>query len=290
MPLTLVDVEAEGKWNAMLLQHPALVAATEATCLVLDLEAPTREAVDGFMAVLRRHPPTIAVVVDADESLALSSALFVHKALRDPSVPVVVRTDADAGLGGIITPTAVGSEPPFPGMAVFPFLDRACTPALVEGGVREQLARGIHEDHTARTGSGAGLHRPWEELSDVERESSRRSADGIVDSLESLGFDLLPLVRWGEAEVPFTDAEVEQLAALEHARWKAEREEAGWTYAPVRDDVAKQNPLLVPWDQAPDEAKDYNRDAIRTMPVMLARAGFAVARALPAGHQPTAQG
>ena len=56
----------------------------------------------------------------------------------------------------------------------------------------------------------------------------------------------------------------------------------------MRDDEAKKNPLLVPWDDAPDEAKDYNRDAIRTMPVMLARAGFAVSRSLPKGTEPSA--
>jgi hypothetical protein len=68
----------------------------------------------------------------------------------------------------------------------------------VEGGIREQIARGVHADYVAHGGgTGQGLHRPWEELSDEERESSRASADAIVSGLTGLGYMLVPLARWG---------------------------------------------------------------------------------------------
>jgi voltage-gated potassium channel Kch len=273
LAVTLVDREVSGRWQALRMQHPALADAVEVRCLGLDFEAPTAEAVDAFTSALASSPPTMVAVVFEDESLALSSALFVHKAVRDPSVPVVVRTDADAGLGGIVTPPG-DATPTFPGMVLFPFLDRACSPSIIEGGVREQLARGMHEDHTARTGVGGGLHRPWEDLDDGERESSRRAADGTVDGLESLGYELVPLRRWGAVASPFSEGDIEQLAAREHERWKAEREAAGWSYGPERDNVAKRNPLLVAWPELSDADKQQNREGIRAMPAMLARAGF----------------
>lgn len=272
--LTLVDREATGRWHALRLQHPALADAADAFCLDLDLEAPSAEAADAFRTLLASEPPTSVAVAFEDESLALSSALFVHQVLRDPSIPIVVRTDADAGLGGLVSPPGEGAEPPFPGLSLFPFLDRACTPEIVEGGVREQLARAMHEDHVARTGGGAGLHRPWEELSDEERESSRAAADAIISGLATVGYELVPLRRWGGAAVELDPAQIDQLAAREHQRWFDERTAAGWTYAPERDDARKHNPLLLPWDQLDDAAKTWNLQAVANWPAMLARASF----------------
>jgi hypothetical protein len=277
--VTLVDREASGRWHAMTLQHPGLVSAVAPRCLDIDLDAPTSEVLDTFRAALESDPPTFVAVVFEDESLALSSGLFVHRTVRTSTIPIAVRTESDAGLGSIVTPWEGGEAPArFPGLALFPFLDRACSPAIIEGGVREQLARGIHEDHTARTGAGEGLHRSWDALSDEERESSRRSADGIVDSVGQLGYELAPLRHWGSVAVPFTDEELEHLAQREHERWKAEREAAGWSYGEVRDNELKKNPLLVPWSQLAAESRAQNIDGIRAMPTMLARAGFELAR------------
>jgi hypothetical protein len=272
--LTLVDREATGRWHALRMQHPALESAAHATCLDLDLEAPTAEAADAFTTLLASDPPTSVAVAFEQESLALSSALLVHQALRDPTIPVVVRTEADAGLGGLVSPVEPGATPPFPGMTLFPFLDRACTPEVVEGGVREQLARALHEDHVARTGVGDGLHRPWDELGDEQRESSRRQADAIIAGLAGVDRELAPLRHWGRPTATLTPVEVEQLAEGEHQRWFDERTAAGWRYGAVRDDGRKENPLLVPWtDLGPDERK-VNTDGVEGWPAMLARAGF----------------
>ena len=52
----------------------------------------------------------------------------------------------------------------------------------------------------------------------------------------------------------------------------------GWSYGPVHDNVAKQNPLLVPWDQLPDDTRLANTDTAAQLTAMLARAGFEPAR------------
>lgn len=274
LPMTLVDRFASGRWHALRLQHLALTDAVEVQCLDLDLEAPTGDTVDTFTTMLVDSPPSWIAVTFEDESLALASGLLVRRTVRRADAQVVVRTDADSGLGAVVSTPKEEESSPSAAIALFPFLDRACSPSVIEGGVREQLARAIHGDHITRAGSGAALHRPWEQLSDEERESSRRAADGIVDGLSELGFELLPLQRWGLSAKPLADKDVEHLAAREHARWKAEREAAGWRHGPARDDAAKLNPLLVGWTEAPDHAKAFNRDAIRAMPSMLARAGF----------------
>lgn len=277
LPVTLVDREASGRWHAMCLQHPALEGAVRVRCLDIDLDAPTGEVLNTFTGMLAEAPPTLVAVVFEDESLALSTGLFVHRAVRDGAVPIVVRTEADAGLGSVVTPRAGGAAPArFPGLTLFPFLDRACSPAIIEGGVREQLARAMHEDHIARTGGGDGYHRSWDVLTDDDRESSRRSADGIVDSVTALGYELLPLRHWGRVTMPFTVEELDQLAEREHERWKAEREADGWSYGETRDNDLKKNPLLLPWDQLSVDARAQNIDGIQAMPGVLARAGFEV--------------
>ena len=103
---------------------------------------------------------------------------------------------------------------------------------------------------------------------------SRRRVDGVIGDLDVLGYSLVPLRRWGAPVVELTEGEVASLAEREHGRWRADREAAGWTFAPTRDNVAKQNPLLVAWDDLPDDARRLNVDAARALPKMLARAGY----------------
>jgi len=44
-------------------------------------------------------------------------------------------------------------------------------------------------------------------------------------------------------------------AEAEHTRWYNDRVEAGWTHGPIRDDSAKVNPLLLPWEKLSPEAR-----------------------------------
>jgi hypothetical protein len=275
--VTVVDPDASGKWQALLLRHPGVEDRVDIRCLDVDLDAPTAEVASRFMAALADQRPTLVVIATDDESLALTNGLFVYHTIGDRSVPVVVRTRSGSGLPALISPPH--AEPPFPGLSIFPFLDRACRLDMVEGGPREQIARGIHADHAAHSAQpGVGLHRPWEELSDGERESSRASADAIVTGLTGLGYQLVPLARWGAAPPPLDAAECDRLAAAEHERWRAERLAAGWSYGRERNDALKQNPLLLQWADLPADAKERNREAIDLIPAQLARAGIALVR------------
>lgn len=51
----------------------------------------------------------------------------------------------------------------------------------------------------------------------------------------------------------------EQLAANGHDLWAAQRIADGWCYGPVRDDGNKRHPCLVPYDQLPENEKQYDR-------------------------------
>lgn len=51
----------------------------------------------------------------------------------------------------------------------------------------------------------------------------------------------------------------EAIAENAHDVWAAARIKDGWTYGPVRDDVSKKHPDLVPYSSLPDGEKEYDR-------------------------------
>ncbi len=69
------------------------------------------------------------------------------------------------------------------------------------------------------------------------------------------------------------------MAKMEHARWIAERLLAGWTYAPgKRDFVNRTSPYIVPWEDLPEDVRDFDRQAVRKIPQLLAELGEKVYR------------
>ena len=54
---------------------------------------------------------------------------------------------------------------------------------------------------------------------------------------------------------------VEEMAKNVHEVWSKTRIEQGWTYGKKRDDVLKQHPCLVPYEELPEEEKVYDRNS-----------------------------
>jgi len=280
-PITLVDAHAGGRWAELVQRHPAVAEVFEPELIDVDLAKPSAAGVEALATLLAERPPTwVAIVVD-DEPLALANAVFLQQRLPTDHARVVVRMGSGAGLGALLESAGGGTARAFPGVSVFPFLDRTCTVGSVDGGVREQLAESVHEEYLAGLaggGTGAGLQRPWADLGDDERDLSRRRVDGIVGDLAVLGCELVPLRRWGAPAVVLTDGEIAVLAEREHQRWYDDRTASGWRYAATRDDSARTNPLLVPWAELTPAVRQSNLDAARALQPMLARAGFEIAR------------
>ena len=63
----------------------------------------------------------------------------------------------------------------------------------------------------------------------------------------------------------------EKIAENVHENWAAARISEGWVYGPLRDDTKRQTPCLVPYDQLPEEEKEYDRrTALQTIKMMIA--------------------
>jgi class 3 adenylate cyclase len=77
----------------------------------------------------------------------------------------------------------------------------------------------------------------------------------------------------------------ELLAKNAHDMWAQQRLAEGWTYGPARDDIRKEHPCLVPYEQLPEAEKAYDRlTAMETVKTLLAL-GY---RIQPPSHARTA--
>ncbi len=131
--------------------------------------------------------------------------------------------------------------------------------------------------------AATGADRGYESFSDQPqdlRNSSIEHIKSIPWNLDVLGYEIMPdgSCNPDQRVASFSPSEIECLAVLEHRRWIAERTKAGWTHGKNRDVDAKKSPYLVPWEELPDRAREWNRSAIRNIPALLASEYLAIAR------------
>ena len=172
-------------------------------------------------------------------------------------------------------------------MRIVGVLTRVLSTALLEDTAIEAIARARHELYVRReiergvTPEANEALVAWEELEEALRESNRRFADSVGDKIAEVGGILVPreLGAADPAELRLSPADLEDLAREEHDRWVAERLAAGWRYTDGAKDVARRlSPLLVPWEELPEAERDKDRDGVRSLPELLAAAGYELRR------------
>jgi hypothetical protein len=149
------------------------------------------------------------------------------------------------------------------------------------GSVREEMAKAIHEkyreDNKDKRSADDPAMASWEKLLEDLRESNRRQADHIPVKLKAVGCDFAQVCGRAPKLVEFTKDEIERMAEMEHARFVAERFMQGWSQGP-RNQEKKTSPYLVEWKELDEATKEYDRQAVRAMPEILAKAGFEIYR------------
>jgi ryanodine receptor 2 len=63
----------------------------------------------------------------------------------------------------------------------------------------------------------------------------------------------------------------ELLAKNTHDIWALQRMAKGWRFGPARDDIKKEHPCLIPYEQLPESEKEYDRStAMETFKAIIA--------------------
>ena len=69
---------------------------------------------------------------------------------------------------------------------------------------------------------------------------------------------------------------IEEMAKNVHEVWAQNRILDGWSYGPVRDDVKKQHPCLIPYEDLPESEKEYDRATSQETLKLILSLGFSV--------------
>jgi len=234
--------------------------------------------------VLADDAPTLMLVCLSDNEEALSAGLTAAHSVADRSDRVVICLGEPTPFDSVLTGDKALLDDVEGRLTVFDVLEEACMPELIRADLNDRLARAIHQGYleTCEAQGDSPEHnksmRPWERLPDDLRQSNFAQASHLGTKLGSIHCVITP-----ESDPPhdfaFTDAEIEELAEMEHDRWTRERRAVGYEYGPKRD--ARHHPDLVDWVQLSERAKDRDREAVRGIPAMLELAGFQILRLRP---------
>ncbi len=69
---------------------------------------------------------------------------------------------------------------------------------------------------------------------------------------------------------------IEAMAKNVHETWAESRISQGWSYGEQRDDSRRLHPCLVPYEELPEEEKDYDRDTALSTLKLICKLGFRI--------------
>jgi len=279
--LTVVDRDATERIAQLRLRYPRL-SDSGLTAVDLEPETAAFRRADYLEGDLPQTVTRVYVCLD-DPVQALSCGLLLLRETFERRPPVVVSVPSEEESAGRFLMPGRAFEV---GLHLFGLIEQTCTAELLLETPVETVARLQHRDHLrdrslARTPHTTAYMRPWEELTEEQREDNRAWARSVPAKLAVVGAELRELVDWDRPLFEFTDEEVERLAELEHERWAGWRLEQGWRYGPTRDDDDRVHPDLVPWTELTEESRNHDRTQIRSLPRQLARAGYEIRRHRP---------
>lgn len=201
-----------------------------------------------------------------DEAQALATALRL--AQTHPSRPVLVHLQTTSSLGELLHRDS-------PMLRVIRLDAAMLTPEMLLDSTTERIARALHDNYRRAAPESDPSAVAWDDLPEDLRASNRAQAAHVADKLGLVDRVLVP--DDGTSTDGFSPDEVERLAVLEHDRWVAEREAAGWTRGP-RDATARTSPYLVGWDELDEPTREIDRRFVRALPMILEDAGLLLRR------------
>jgi hypothetical protein len=149
----------------------------------------------------------------------------------------------------------------------------------LESNLLERLAEANHEvfceglgDEERKTHTS---FKPYAELPEDEKEQNRGAVRDIVNKLAAIGYLMIP-ARSNEPPFQFPGPHLDELAQMEHERWMQAKLESGWRYAAETRKQDRLHSALLAWEDLSEAEREKDRNLIRAIPRILARAGYTV--------------
>ena len=251
------------QWESMQVEAPFSV------CYVT-----MREDVEGILSARRLNRmrrlesmPALNFVV------CLNQQSFLAEIIDDDFVPI----DVDKSLLPEHTP-----------IEYFETLDRTISIEVVVHESLDTLARTLHNNYLdllrsqGETAAANASMIPWSELPAHKKKANQHAAGHMDVKLRCSGCtvrtadDPVPAVSF-----PLNENNLDILAQMEHRRWMAEKQLAGYSYGSARDEDRLLHPDLVDWENLGEDDRDKDRNNIRQIPGLLALLGQKVCKQDP---------
>ena len=152
-----------------------------------------------------------------------------------------------------------------PGQQIFGVLavtDQKDCPLFLLQSQMNRAARMLHRIYSEAYGADAP---GWEQLTEFQRQSNIAAAGHLLTKLRILlEDDTICCITVDNCRAAYeryrscSDAQKEAFRLIEHRRWMRFHSMYNWSYAPVRNNSAREHPLMLPYgDLTPEEqAKD----------------------------------
>ncbi len=228
---------------------------------------------------LRSVPSTVFLSFEDDIKNVTTGYHLNTRAIME-KVPVIISINEKVDFASILQSELENTERNAR-LYVFKTLERICTESVIIGGEMDRVAKWIHEKFIRARIKEKTLdnnkvsHNPWERLPEIFKESNRQQADHISVKVRAIGAFKKKGIS-NKALKRFKDDEVEFLAKMEHFRWNAEKYLNGWVLGKDRDRL--ESPYLVPWEDLSEQIREYDREAVRNVPLILRTGGYGIYR------------
>ena len=280
--ISVIDREAERAREALLFRHPNIELCCDLEFHSFPAETGSaRKLVDAWCA----DPNSLASVVVCfdDEPRAVEIVTRMLPTFNRYGTRVAVRMAQNTQLSGVgrtIWNNVALASP----VRDFGTLREQCRQTSQEDSITESIAQSMHLAFVAkrladeRTAERDRSVADWPSLNESFRESNRQQAHHLCIKLRALGCEIADLDDPRPAVNPLlgedTNAALEVLARMEHDRWCAQRWLDGWTYlSGPKDGESRTSPHLVSWQELPEAIREYDREAVRAIPLRLEEAG-----------------
>ncbi len=176
---------------------------------------------------------------------------------------------------------------------------------VLEGALIEKLAAAAHDifcdeekkkDKEKRAPQSAF---DYKGLVEEFKEQNRANVRDISVKLTAIGCIMIA-ARGDEPPSGFPGADLERLAEMEHDRWLRLKARQGWHYGPKTNKEKRENQAMLPWQEMtreeliakygvelagvmgnsalPESEKEKDRVLVSSIPLILAKAGYTVAK------------